>query len=334
VNIGLVEEGSLEYRSLGKSGLKVSALCLGTMQFGWTADKRASFAVLSRAYEEGINFIDTADVYSRWAEGNPGGVAESIVGEWMRKESIPRNSVVLATKVRGRMGEGPNDEGLSRKHILDSIEGSLERLGTDYVDLYQFHHPDEGTPMGESLDALADLKRSGEVHYVGCSNYKAWELMQALWVADRYDYPFMVSLQPHYNLVHREEYERELEEVCRRYGLGVIPYSPLAGGFLTGKYDPDEPIPEGSRGTSSSRIRRYMKDETSLEVVRAVTDVAQRMKVAPSQVALRWLLQRPNITSPIIGPKSVEQLVDNLGALSLELTAEQLERVQAATDHR
>lgn len=318
----------MEYRNLGRSGLKVSALCLGTMQFGWTANEETSFEVLSKAYAEGINFIDTADIYSRWAEGNPGGVSESILGEWMEKRSVPRESLVLATKVRGRMGERPTDEGLSRKHIMDSIDASLKRLKTDYVDLYQFHYPDEDTPLGESLGALGDLKRQGKVRYVGCSNFKAWQLMEALWLADRHELPAMDSLQPHYNLVHRDEYERELEEVCRIYGVGVIPYSPLAGGFLTGKYDPEAPIPSGSRGATSSRIRSYLADPESTQQLALVQGMAEELGKSPSQIALRWLLQRPGITSPIIGPRNLVQLMDNLGALSFELTKEQLDRLQ------
>ncbi len=233
----------MEYRNLGKTGLKVSALCMGTMQFGWSVDEAETQRVLSRTYEAGINFIDTADVYSKWVDGNPGGVAEEYIGRWRKQAKIPRDRLVIATKVRGKMGEGPNDEGLSRVHILQAVEASLRRLDTDYIDLYQTHWSDSDTPIEETLRALDDLVRQGKVRYIGASNYKAWELMQALWASDvnglaRYD-----SLQPHYNLIKRGEFERELKAVCETYGIGVIPYSPLEGGFLTGKYRRDTPSP-------------------------------------------------------------------------------------------
>src|SRR5574338_420317 len=183
---------AMEYRNLGRTGLKVSELCMGTMQFGWTATEEQAHAILTAAFEAGLNFIDTADVYSRWVEGNPGGVAESIIGSWMQRSGIPRDQLVIATKVRGRMGPGPNDEGLSRAHILNAVEGSLRRLGTDYIDLYQTHAFDPAVPIDETLAALDDLVRQGKVRYIGCSNYPAWRLVRALWVSDvenlsRYD---------------------------------------------------------------------------------------------------------------------------------------------------
>ncbi len=243
----------MNYRKLGRTGLKVSALCLGTMQFGWTADEKLSFNILSTAFNNGINFIDTADIYSRWVDGNPGGIAETIVGKWLKKNQIARDQVVIATKVRGEMGTGPNDKGLSRTHIFNAVEDSLRRLNVDYIDLYQTHWQDEETSIDETLIALDDLVRQGKVRYVGASNYSAWRLMQSLWSADtngvsRYD-----SLQPHYNLVHREEFERELAAVCQTYQIGVIPYSPLAGGFLTGKYRQDQPIPESLRADGARK---------------------------------------------------------------------------------
>ena len=225
----------MEYRRLGRTGLKVSTICLGTMQFGWTTDEPAAHTILSRAVELGINFIDTADVYSRWHPGNPGGVSETHIGHWLAGGSVPRDQLVIATKVRGKMGDGPNDQGLSRGHIVHAVEASLRRLQTDYIDLYQTHSFDPETPIDETLRALDDLVRAGKVRYVGCSNYPAWQLMKALWTSDaghlvRYD-----SLQPHYSYVHRAEFERELQPLCLDQGVGVIPYSPLAAGFLTGK---------------------------------------------------------------------------------------------------
>ncbi len=175
----------MEYRNLGRTGLKVSELCMGTMQFGWTCDEEHAYEILTAAFEAGLNFFDTADIYSIWAEGNPGGVAETIIGKWLKKTGIPREQVVIATKVRGRMGQGPNDEGLSRLHILQAAEASLRRLDTDYIDLYQTHFYDETTPIEETLSAMDYLVRQGKVRYIGCSNYPAWRLMQALWASDR-----------------------------------------------------------------------------------------------------------------------------------------------------
>ncbi|MBE9478612.1 MAG: aldo/keto reductase [Chloroflexi bacterium] len=317
----------MEHRSFGSSGIKVSPLCLGTMQFGWTADKKASFEVLDAAYDAGINFIDTADIYSRWIDGNPGGVAESIIGKWLRKNPEKRTQVILATKVRGRMGEGPNDEGLSRKHIFSAVEQSLKRLGTDYIDLYQVHWPDESTPIEETLRTLDDLIRDGRVLYIGCSNYPAWRLMESLWTSDRCRLTSFISLQPHYNLVHRDEFERELEDICLNFDIGVIPYSPLAGGFLTGKYAGDQTPPEGSRGATSDRIQAYLMDPHSLSTLEIVKQIALERKKSPSQVALRWLISRPAVVSAIIGPRDLKQLKDNIGCLSVELADEDMQRL-------
>jgi len=315
----------MEHRSLGRTGLKVSPLCLGTMQFGWTADEETSFEVLTAAAEAGINFIDTADIYSRWVEGNPGGVAETIIGKWLRQGVVPRHQLVIATKVRGRMGEGPNDEGLSRRHILSSVEASLRRLQTDYIDLYQLHWPDENTPIEETLSTLNDLVRRGLVRYIGCSNFPAWRLMQALWTSQERDLERFVCLQPHYNLVHRQEYERELEKVCQTYDLGVIPYSPLAGGFLTGKYRQGEEPPADSRGQSSNRIQGYMREAQSWEMLEELRSLGETHGRTVSQIALGWLLMRPSVTSPIIGPRSILQLEDNLGSIDVQLTSAEIE---------
>jgi aryl-alcohol dehydrogenase-like predicted oxidoreductase len=307
----------MENRNLGRTGLKVSELCLGTMQFGWTADEALAHRILDGAYEAGINFIDTADIYSIWVEGNPGGVAESIIGNWMRKSQIPRDRLVIATKVRGRMGEGPNNEGLSRAHILNAVEGSLRRLKTDYIDLYQMHWYDEDTPIEETLSALNDLVRQGKVRYIGCSNYPAWRLTEALWTAKTLNLTRYDSLQPHYSLVHRAEFERELADVCRAYGIGVIPYSPLGGGFLTGKYRRGQ-VPDSARAKGA---QRYFNDRNwkLLDAMEALGEEKGSRSI--SQIALAWLLSDPLITSPIIGPRTLAQLDDNLGAAGLRLTA-------------
>ena len=317
----------MEYRKLGRTGLKVSELCMGTMQFGWTADEALSFQILDASYAAGINFIDTADVYSRWVEGNPGGVAETIIGKWIKKSAIPRDQLVIATKVRGQMGKGPNDQGLSRTHILNAVEASLRRLDIDYIDLYQTHFYDVDTPIEETLYVLNDLVRQGKVRYIGCSNYPAWRLTEAIWTSEHYHLARFDSLQPHYNLIDRPEFERELAEVCRAYGIGVIPYSPLAGGFLTGKYRKDVEA-ESAR---LRRARNYFNDRnwTLLDLLEKMG--REKGNHSISQVALAWLLTDPVITSPIIGPRSLEQLQDNLGAVGLRLTADEKKQIDEAT---
>lgn len=318
----------MEYRNLGRTGLKVSELCLGTMQFGWTADEPTSYRILDMAFERGLNFIDTADVYSRWVEGNPGGVAETIIGEWMKRSGIPREQVVLATKVRGRMGEGPNAEGLSRQHIFHAVEESLRRLDTDYIDLYQAHAFDPQTPIDETLRAFDDLIGQGKVRYIGCSNYPAWRLMHALWTSDMENLARYDSLQPHYSLVHRAEFERELADACRTFGIGVIPYSPLAAGFLTGKYRRDQ-TPDSARAGSA---KRYFNDR-NWELLDAMEAMGkEKGEHSISQIALAWMLTSPVITSPIIGPRSVEQLEDNLGAAGLRLTTEEKQQLDELSD--
>jgi aryl-alcohol dehydrogenase-like predicted oxidoreductase len=319
----------MEYRRLGSAGLKVSELCLGTMQFGWTADEAASLEVLTAAAEAGLTFIDTADIYSRWADGNPGGVAETIVGRWLKKRVVDRSEIVLATKVRGEMGKGPNAKGLSRQHVLAAAEASLRRLGVETIDLYQLHWPDDETPIEETLRALDDLVRRGSVRYIGCSNFAAWQLVQALWTSDRLGLERFVSVQPHYSLMNRAEFERELEEACREYGLGVLPYSPLGGGFLTGKYRRGVTPPSPSRGEKSSRIQGYMKEERNWSLLETLERVAAARGKTVSQVALGWLLTRPEVTSPVIGPRSVEQLQDNLGAVGLRLNPEEMKEIEA-----
>lgn len=309
----------MEYRHLGRTGLKVSRLCLGTMQFGWTADEELSYQILSRAYEAGINFIDTADIYSRWVQDNPGGVAETIIGRWIKRNGIPRHQLIIATKVRGRMGEGPNDEGLSRGHIMQAVEDSLRRLDTDYIDLYQTHWIDENTPIEETLRTLDDLVKQGKVRYLGCSNYPGWRLAEAEWASRSLGLARFESLQPHYSLVHRAEFERELAEVCRSYAIGVIPYSPLAGGFLTGKYRRDQ-TPESARARGASR---YFNERNwrLLDIMESIS--RQYGDYSISQVALAWMLYDPLITSPIIGPRSLQQLEDNLGSVGLRLNEDE-----------
>ncbi|MBS1253005.1 MAG: Aldo-keto reductase IolS [Anaerolineales bacterium] len=317
----------MSYRKLGRTGLKVSPLCLGTMQWGWTANEETAFEVMDAFCEAGGNFIDTADVYSRWTENNPGGVSEEIIGRWM-KERGNRRQIVLATKVRGTMWEGPNGEGLSRKHIVEAVDDSLRRLQADYVDLYQAHAFDETTPIEETLAAFDQLVQQGKVLHAGCSNYPAWRLAKALWASDVNELARYESLQPHYNLAHREEFERELMPLCEEEGLGVIPYSPLAGGFLTGKYRRDEPLPDSDRAEG---IKKRYFNARGWRIIDTVRSVAEENESTPVAVSLAWLLAQPVITAPIIGANSVEQLEDSLAALDVTLLEEQVERLTEAS---
>ncbi|MDE0143323.1 MAG: aldo/keto reductase [Caldilineaceae bacterium] len=316
----------IEYRRLGRTGLKVSPLCLGSMQFGWTADEGTSFAVMDAFAEAGGNFIDTADIYSRWVEGNEGGESETVIGRWLRSKGN-RSQMIIATKVRGQMGPGPNDEGLSRRHILDACEASLRRLQTDTIDLYQAHYFDADVPIDESLEALDRLVQQGKVRYIGCSNYPAWRLMEALWTSDKHGLVRYDSFQPHYNLVHRAEFEQELADVCRTFGIGIIPYSPLAGGFLTGKYSSERP----TDSVRAASVRQRYFNDAGWRVLKAVEAVAGELGATPAAVSLAWLLAQPGVTAPIVGANTVEQLQASLNALDVELTADQTEALEVAS---
>lgn len=318
----------MEYRRLGRTGLKVSAVCLGTMQFGWSTDEPTAHAIMSRAVEMGINFFDTADVYSRWVEGNPGGVSETHIGNWLASGAVRRDEMVIATKVRGKMGEGPNAQGLSRYHIMNAVEDSLRRLRTDYIDLYQTHSPDNETSLDETLRALDDLVRDGKVRYAGCSNYPAWLLAKSLWISDvqrlaRYD-----SLQPHYSYVHRAEFERELQPLCLDQGVGVIPYSPLGAGFLTGKYRRDAPVPDSARAGGVQR--RYMND-WGFAAVDKLEEVGRDYDATIAQTAIAWCLANPAVTSAIIGATSIAQLEDTVRGADVKLSAEDKAALDAVT---
>ena len=305
-------------RKLGRTGLRVAALCLGGNTFGWTTDQKASEAVLDADMEAGGNFIDTADVYSRWAPGNVGGESETALGAWMGARGN-RQSVVMATKVCGPMGSGPNDSGLSRQHILQGVEASLRRLRTDYIDLYQAHWDDRETPLEETLRAFDDLVRQGKVRYLGASNHQAWRLTRALWESDRHGLARYECLQPKYNLVVRDEYERELEPLCLEQGVGVIPYSSLASGFLSGKYRSGGNLPATARAPGVQKA--YMTDH-GFAVLEAVEKVAAAAGATPAQVALSWLAHRPGITAPIASATSVAQLRELLGGIELQLDDE------------
>lgn len=310
----------MNYRRLGRTGLKLSTICLGTMQFGWSSDEPTSQAIMTKAVEMGCNFFDTADVYSRWAANNPGGVSEQIIGNWLKQGVVPRQDIIIATKVRGIMGNDPNKQGLSRHHILNGVKNSLKRLQTDYIDLYQLHWPDEETPLDETLTALNDLVRSGLVRYIGCSNYPAWLLMKALWLSDVGHLVRFDSLQPHYHLLHRAEFERELQPACLDQGLGVVAYSPLGGGFLTGKYRPGHPLPDSQRANRISQ--RYMT-EKGFAVLDRLAEIGAAHQATIAQTAIAWVLANPAITSAIIGANTVEQLQETIGGANFSLTNEE-----------
>ncbi len=310
----------MEYRRLGRTGLKVSTICLGTMQFGWSTGEAQAHAIMSEAVALGCNFLDTADVYSNWVEGNPGGVSEQIIGNWLKSGSVRRDDVIIATKVRGKMGDGANDDGLSRLHILNGVRDSLRRLQTDYIDLYQVHWPDDDTPLDETLRALDDLIRTGLVRYIGCSNFPAWLLAKSLWVSDVRNLARFDSLQPHYNLVHRAEFERELQPLCLDQQIGVIPYSPLAGGFLTGKYRRAAEVPESARANG---IRRRYMNEQGYAAVDKLEEICLQQGATVAQTAIAWILANPAVTSAIIGANSLDQLHDTMKGVEFALSDEE-----------
>jgi aryl-alcohol dehydrogenase-like predicted oxidoreductase len=320
----------MKYTHLGRTGLSVSRICLGAMNFGWSADETTSFDILNAALAHGINFIDTADIYSFWVEGNKGGESEIILGKWLKHQN--RRELVIATKCRIRMGSGVNAEGLSRHHIIHSVEDSLRRLQTDYIDLYQAHAFDPHTPIDETLYAFDHLVKSGKVLYVGASNYPAWRLIESLWAADKHHTARYDSLQPHYSLFHRDEYERDLAEVCARYQIGVIPYSPLAAGFATGKYRRDNAAQVETARADSGLIRRLVDDPRAWDALALAEQIAHEHGRPVAHVALAWLLHQPTVTAPIIGARTVRQLDDVVGSVELSLTPEQLGKLNAATD--
>jgi aryl-alcohol dehydrogenase-like predicted oxidoreductase len=314
----------MEHRRLGKTGLMVSELCLGCMTFGRELDEEGSKELVQRFLEVGGNFIDTADVYAD-------GVSEEFTG---RAVKDVREDVVLATKVRFPMGDGPNDVGLSRKHVIAGCEASLRRLGTDYIDLYQVHAWDAATPLEETLSALTDLVRQGKVRYVGVSNFTGWQLMKALYVSELHGFEKFASLQPQYSLVERN-IEREILPVCREEGLGVIPWSPLGGGFLSGKYRRGEKPPQGSRIEEAVESMEEHWDRRATErnwrTLDVIGEVSEETGKSCAQISLNWLLRQEGVTAPIIGARRMDQLEDNLGAAGWKLSEEQVARLSEAS---
>ncbi len=314
----------MELRKLGNSGLNVPKLCLGGNVFGWTIDEPKSFEVLDAALEAGLNFIDTADIYSAWKPGNRGGESETIIGNWLNRTG-KRDRVILATKVG--MELAPDKKGLKKAYILQAVEDSLTRLQTDYIDLYQSHQDDQETPLEETLEAYADLMKQGMVRAIGASNYKADRLEEALEVSKLHDYPGYECLQPHYNLYDRAEYERDLEPVCEKYGLGVIPYFSLARGFLTGKYRSEADFTKSARGPG---MKKYMNDR-GFRILKALDEVSEEVGSKPGNVALAWSMARPSITAPIASATNVEQVKDLADATKVKLSGDQIERLDQAS---
>ncbi|WP_229111894.1 aldo/keto reductase [Halapricum desulfuricans] len=309
------------YTTLGSTGLEVSRLALGCMNFGseaeWMIDDRErSFEIIDRAIDLGINVLDTANVYST-------GESEEIVGEAIA--SHRRDELVIATKVFGEMHDGPNGQGLSRKHIIDQAHASLDRLGVDYIDLYQIHRWDENTPIEETLSALTHLVDEGIVRYIGASTMAGWQFSKALYTADIEGYERFVSMQPEYNAVDRHE-EANLLPICAEEDIGVIPWSPLAGGFLTGKYERDADPDEDLRAATDEYTRNRFTEE-NWDVLEEIRAIAEERDATPAQVSLAWLLEQDVVTAPIIGPRRIDHLEENVAAVDLELTDEEVRRI-------
>ena len=310
----------MKYTRLGKTGLQVSRICLGMMSYGtsqwrkWVLDEAESRPFIQKALEAGINFFDTADMYSK-------GVSEEVTGRAL-KDMAKRDEIVVATKVFHPMGDKPNQAGLSRKHIMTSIDNSLRRLQMDYVDLYQIHRFDPNTPLEETLEALHDVVKAGKARYIGASSMYAWQFARALYLADQHGWTRFVSMQNHYNLVYREE-EREMNPLCNFEGVGIIPWSPLARGFLTGNRTRENTKPTLRAETDDFAHHLYYT-ESDFQVVDRVLELANRLHVKPAQVALAWLLHRPGVNAPIIGATKMYQLEEAISAVDIDLTPEDM----------
>jgi aryl-alcohol dehydrogenase-like predicted oxidoreductase len=314
----------MQTRSLGSSNIQIVPLVLGGNVFGWTIDAPTSFRVLDAFVDRGFNFIDTADVYSRWLPGNHGGESETILGQWFQK-SGKRAKVVLATKVGNDMGDGK--QGLSKKYILEEVEASLKRLQTDHIDLYQSHKDDESTPLQETLEAYQQLIQQGKVRIIGASNYKGDRLTEAIELAQQQNLPVYQTLQPEYNLYDRQDYEQDLAPVAEKFHLGVIPYFALASGFLTGKYKTVADTKGKNRG---SRVEKYF-DARGEKILKALDEVSKQTHAKQASVALAWLLAQPTITAPIASATSTDQLESLFAAVDLKLDAASLEKLTQAS---
>jgi aryl-alcohol dehydrogenase-like predicted oxidoreductase len=313
----------MKKRKLGNSTLEVSPLCFGGNVFGWTADEATSFKLLDSFVAAGFNFVDTADSYSTWAPGHKGGESEIVIGNWLKARGN-RDQVIIATKVGSEvMGK----KGLSKAYILSEVEESLARLQTDYIDLYQSHRDDPATPVDETLEAYDQLVRQGKVRAIGASNFTSDRLEQSLAASRKHGYPAYESLQPNYNLYERADYETNLEALCLKEGLAVIPYFPLASGFLTGKYRRQEDLAKSARGKF---VAKYL-NERGFHILGALDQVAKHVGAEPGQVAIAWLLARPSITAPIASATNLDQLRDLIDAVNLKLDQASIEQLNAAS---
>lgn len=314
----------MEYRLLGRTGVQVSVLCLGCMMFGGKTGPEDSYAIIDRAIGEGINFLDTANVYSR-------GRSEEVTGEALKRNG-KRQQIVLATKVHGTMDDNdPNAQGTSRRHIIEQCDASLRRLQTDYIDLYQLHRPRPEIAIDETLRALDDLIRAGKVRYIGTSTFAAWQIVESLWASKELGLNRIVCEQPPYNILDRR-IERELIPVAQTYGIGLIPWSPIAGGLLSGKYNRSDPSPADARYSKPDNPimeRRVKEKDRIFDVVEALQPIAEEKGCTLAQLVLAWCVQQPGVTSPIIGPRTMEQLEDNLGALNVSITDDDRARIDA-----
>jgi aryl-alcohol dehydrogenase-like predicted oxidoreductase len=316
----------MKIKRLGRTGLKVSEICLGTMTFGNQCDEPTSHAIMSKALDAGVTFFDTADAYPLGATLETVGRTEEYIGHWLQGLQGRRDQVVLATKFFGKVGSSPNDQGGSRKHIVQAVENSLRRLQTDYIDLYQMHFPDHETPIDETLRALDDLVHSGKVLYIGCSNYPAWELCKALWTSDKLGLARFDCVQPRYNLLFRH-IEAELLPLAIDQGIGVICYNPLAGGLLTGRYQPGQAPEKGTRFTVQNAGELYQSrywQEPQMQAVEMLKAFCQEHHLAVTQLAIAWVLAQPAITSAIVGASKPEQLDQSLPATDLVLDEQTL----------
>jgi len=316
----------MEKRKLGNSGIEVAPLALGGNVFGWTVDEATGFKLLDAFVDAGFNLIDTADVYPKWAPGRQGGESEELIGKWLERRGR-RNDVVIATKVGWEFS--PDRKGLSKEYILRSAEGSLRRLHTDYIDLYQSHKDDPETPLEETLGAYDQLIREGKVRAIGASNYSAERLRQALEASEKNGLPRYESLQPEYSLAERAGFESGLEQLCREKNLGVITYFSLASGFLTGKYRSEADLEKSARG---QMVRKYM-NERGKRILAALEEVARDLNSTPAQVAIAWLIARPSVTAPIASARTIEQLNDLVAATKLKLDSSAIDRLNKASDY-
>ena len=314
----------MEKRKLGKSGIEIAPLVFGGNVFGWTADEQTSFKLLDAFVDAGFNCIDTANAYSAWVPGNKGGESETIIGNWLKNRSN-RERIIIATKVGGQMGDGR--KGLAKAYIRQEVEASLKRLQTDYIDLYQSHYDDPATPVEETLEAYDQLIKEGKVRAIGASNFSGERLEQALKASEQNGLPRYESFQPQYNLYNREDYEKEIEPICTRYGLGVISYYALASGFLTGKYRSEDDLGKSPRGQG---IKKYLNDR-GFRILKALDEVADQYNSTPASVSIAWVMARPSITAPIASATKLEQLKDLAKAAQLNLDQAAIQKLDQAS---